>query len=99
MTCGELAHDRALVDDGDPVGELEDLVEVLADHQHPAPSAAASRRYACTVSVAPTSRPRVGEATTITRGSPENSRASTTFWMFPPEAAGPARSGPGAAIA
>src|SRR5439155_21933698 len=31
----EVAEDRALVHDGDPVGEREDLVEVLADQEHP----------------------------------------------------------------
>ena len=30
----DLAHDRALVHDGDPVGQRQHLVEVLADEQH-----------------------------------------------------------------
>src|SRR5438094_4097389 len=51
----------------------------------PTPPAAASRKYACTVSIAATSSPRVGDAATTTDGLPENSRARTTFWRFPPE--------------
>ena len=47
-----LARDRALVHHGDAVGEGEDLVEVLADAAaRRRPFAAASRRYACTVSM------------------------------------------------
>src|SRR5580765_2047539 len=45
----------------------------------PTPVDAASRRYAWTVSMLETSRPRVGDAATRTAGSPENSRESTTF--------------------
>src|SRR5436309_3162759 len=51
----------------------------------PTPVEAASRRYECTVSIPATSRPRVGAAATSTAGSPENSRASTSFWRLPPE--------------
>jgi hypothetical protein len=46
--------------------------------------------------VAPTSRPRVGEATTSTSGPAINSRARSAFWAFPPESPRVAASGPGA---
>ena len=36
-------------------------------------------------SVAPTSMPRVGWSAMMRQGSLENSRATTTFWMLPPE--------------
>ena len=39
-----LADDRALVHDGDAVGEREDLVEVLADQQHGDAARGRSRR-------------------------------------------------------
>ena len=60
----------------------------------PTPSAAASRRYAWTVSIAPTSRPRVGEAATRTFGRPENSRPRTTFCRLPPESVRAGAAGP-----
>src|SRR4029079_2265715 len=59
------------------------------------PLAAASRRYACTVSIAPTSRPRVGWATTRTSGLSSNSRPSTSFCRLPPERLRTGVSGPG----
>src|SRR5215212_10969983 len=60
------------------------------------PAAAASRRYAWTVSIAPTSSPRVGWPATSTRGSPSNSRPRTSFWRLPPERFRTGTSGPGA---
>ena len=36
-------------------------------------------------SVAPTSMPRVGWSAMMSLGSLENSRATTTFWILPPE--------------
>src|SRR5438105_4060588 len=51
----------------------------------PTPSRAASSSNPRTVSVAPTSRPLVGEQATSTRGWLESSRASRTFWMLPPD--------------
>ena len=38
-----------------------------------------------TYSVAPTSSPRVGCDTTMTRGSRDSTRASRTFWILPPD--------------
>src|SRR5262249_52761093 len=60
----------------------------------PTPPDAAVRRCSCTVSIAATSSPLVGEATTSTRGCPSNSRPSTTFCRFPPESWRAGRSGP-----
>ena len=66
----KLAHDLALVHDEDPVGERSDLVEVLAQQQdRRRPSPRPREGTQCTVSIAPTSRPRVGWATTRTSGS------------------------------
>src|SRR5439155_9637801 len=62
----------------------------------PIPREAASRRNECTVSIPATSRPRVGDAATSTTGSPENSRASTTFWRLPPESCHAGTCGPDA---
>ena len=45
--------------------------------------------------MAPTSRPRVGEAATSTLGSDDSSRASSTFWTLPPESSRVGVVGPG----
>ena len=51
----------------------------------PAPRSRAATSALCTNSIAPTSTPRVGWLTISSRGSASNSRAMTTFCMFPPE--------------
>ena len=57
----ELAHDLALVDDEDPVGQRADLLELERDEQdRRGRRRARSTRRRWTNSIAPTSRPRVG---------------------------------------
>ena len=75
----------ALVEDDEPVGEREQLVEVLGHQQDRGARGASGEQLARTYSVAPTSRPRVGCETTISRGSRARTRASSTFWMLPPD--------------
>ena len=94
----ELAEDRALVHHGDPVGEREDLVEVLADQQH----GDAVGGGVAQVRVDGLDRADVEPARR--RGGDDqarlavNSRASTTFCRLPPESCRACASGPGAAI-
>ena len=54
----EVAEDAPLGHHGDAVGDLEELLEVLADDDQAA--ARSSRNFAWTNWVAPTSSPRVG---------------------------------------
>ena len=49
------------------------------------PASRCSSSRLCTNSIAPTSRPRVGWAAIVTRGSSASSRAITTFCWLPPE--------------
>ena len=76
----------AAVDDRDPVGQLEDLVELRGDR---AGSAVPASRLATTClwmnSMLPTSRPRVGWSRTSSLRSRANSRAMTTFCWLPPD--------------
>ena len=76
---------------------VEQLVEILADEQDR--DAARRPRRAGTRARSRSRRRRArasGAAITSTRGSPENSRASTTFCRFPPESWRAGRAGPGA---
>ena len=68
----------ALVEHDQPVGERQQLVEVLADEQHGGAALALGEqlRRGRTRSP-PTSRPRVGWETTIACGSRESTRASS----------------------
>ena len=50
-----------------------------------APARESSTSFLRMNSVAPTSMPRVGWSAMMSTGSEENSRATTTFWMLPPE--------------
>ena len=50
-----------------------------------APARARASSSVRTYSEAPTSSPRVGWATTTTRGSCSRTRARSTFWMLPPD--------------
>ena len=68
VSAGERAHDPALVHDRDPIGQGQDLVEVLADQQDRGAAARRSSSSRWTVSIAPTSRPRVGWTATISAG-------------------------------
>ena len=87
----------ALVHHEHAVGQSKDLVEILRDHEHRDTAAAAARSSSCTFSMAPTSSPRVGEATTSALGAPANSRPITTFWRLPPGEVARACLGPGCA--
>ena len=67
------------MDDDDPIGEVEDLLELAGDEQHAdARRGRGSVSLVPTNSIAPTSRPRVGWAATSTFGSWASSRARTT---------------------
>ena len=88
----------ALVDDEDPVGEREDLLELERDRggsRGPRRARSTSRRWRN--SIAPTSRPRVGCAAISTLGSRSISRAATTFCWLPPERPPAGVCGPAAA--
>src|SRR5215207_2497040 len=51
----------------------------------PRPASRCSSSRSCTNSIAPTSRPRLGCAATVTLGSSASSRAITTFCWLPPD--------------
>ena len=80
----------------DAVGQREDLVQILADEKHRHTLRGGLPQVGVDGLDRATSRPRVGWAAISTRGSPWNSRPSTSFWRLPPERLRAGVSGPGA---
>ena len=81
-----LEHDAAFAHHHDAVGQLQELVQVLADQQHAAPPARA-RRAAGRGSRPPAakSRPKQGLATISSVDVAASSRASTARCTLPPD--------------
>ena len=69
----------------DPVGQLEDLVELGRDQEEAVPASRLAIAWRWMNSTLPTSRPRVGWSSTSRRRSRSNSRATMTFCWLPPD--------------
>ena len=75
-----------LMDDRHAVGDLEQLVEILADRRRRRCPPVARSTSACRISrAAPASTPQVGWSTTSKRGLRMISRPMTNFCRLPPE--------------
>ena len=78
-------QDPALEDHRDPIRDLEQLLEVLADHDDGAAARPELEQLALHELLGRDVQPRVGCAATSTRGSNASSRASSAFCRLPPE--------------
>ena len=80
-----LAHDLTLVHHHNPVRKGADLVQVLADEQDRRAVVALFQQALVNVLRRADIHAAGSCAAISTPGARDNSRASTSFWMFPPE--------------
>ena len=78
-----LAGDSVPRQHGGTIGNREDLVEILADHQHGGAPRARSRSSCLILAAEVASTPAVGWWTTGTPGLRSISRPMTNFWRLP----------------
>ena len=89
----DVGDDPALAEHHDPVGEAEDLLEVVGDEQHAGArrrAARATRRWTRAVSATPSDA--VGSSSTSSAGRPSRARAMATSWRCPRESTRTGRS-------
>ena len=82
---GDLAHQPAAGEDDDPVGDADQLVEVLRHQEHAAAGLAQRAQLSVDVLAGADVQTAVGCEATSTVGSRSMARASRTFCMLPPD--------------
>ena len=81
----EVAGRPAEAQHEDPVGDLEDVGEVVADHDHAEAALAQPLDQLQHLAVCATPSAAVGSSSSTTFGSPSSERATATCWRWPPE--------------